>query len=152
MKILILIFLLIPSLIIAKERLLVCKNFFGDGGEVIFKHKDSLIKKDEIFIRRSTGVWQNVKNYLEEDVFGIYTNVEIIKYEISKDGGYAEFFHTKTDKSREYYSWGFDFKFNKLRETKINLDSEGGTIEKGKRGFDSDLPKTKEYNCQKLKK
>lgn len=45
MKILILIFLLIPSLIIAKERLLVCKNFFGDGGEVIFKHKDSLIKK-----------------------------------------------------------------------------------------------------------
>ena len=46
MKILILIFLLIPSLIIAKERLLVCKNFFGDGGEVIFKHKDSLIKKD----------------------------------------------------------------------------------------------------------
>ena len=92
MKILILIFLLIPSLIIAKERLLVCKNFFGDGGEVIFKHKDSLIKKDEIFIRRSTGVWQNVKNYLEEDVFGIYTNVEIIKYEISKDGGYAEFF------------------------------------------------------------
>tara|TARA_B100001248_G_C27210631_1_gene375607 strand:+ start:342 stop:467 length:126 start_codon:yes stop_codon:yes gene_type:complete len=41
---------------------------------------------------------------LEEDVFGIYANVKFIKYEIVKDGGYAEFFHTRIDKSREYYS------------------------------------------------
>ena len=152
MKNIIFILLFFPSIVFSKERVFKCKNFYSSGNDAIFKHKDFLIKKDEIFIRLANGEWTAFEDYFKLSPFGPDEPVTVTKNKITKEGGAIEIFKTNTDKTRSYYTFVFDFKFDKLIEERVNLDGEGRTLEKGREGKDKNLPLRINHNCQKLKK